>query len=237
MTGKIVKFIRSAGWREFVLMLAAASLCGSLWVFVMVSDEVRDGELHEVEKSWMRDLRSAEDPSRPIGPQWVVHGSLDVTALGSVVVLTGVTLLVIVYLCLERWFASAVFVVAAVGGGTVLSVILKNLFSRERPNVVPHLAEVSSLSYPSGHSMLSSVVYLTLAVLLARALKRREVKIYMVSVALFLSLIIGLSRIYLGVHYPTDVLGGWAAGTAWAVFCWLVAYGLERRGTMEKEKS
>lgn len=236
MIGKILGFVRSSGWREFVLMLAAASLCGSLWVFVMVSGEVREGGLHEIEKSWMRDLRSPGDPSRPLGPRWLVHGSLDITALGSSVVLTGVTILVMAYLCLERWFASAIFVAAAVGGGTVLSVILKNLFSRERPDAVPHLAEVSSLSYPSGHSMLSSVVYLTLSVLLARAMKRREVKIYLVSVALFLSFVIGLSRVYLGVHYPTDVLGGWAAGTAWAVFCWLAACGLEKRGTIEKER-
>jgi len=236
MVKKIMEFVRSAGWHEFVLMLAAASFCVSLWAFVVISDERGEGNLHEMEMGWMRNLRSPENPATPLGPRWLVHGSLDITALGSNVVLSGVTVLVIIYLCLERWFASATFVIFAVGGGTALSFGLKRFFGIERPSVVPHLAEVSSLSYPSGHSMLSSVVYLTLAILLARALKRREVKFYVVSVALMLSFLIGLSRIYLGVHYPTDVLGGWAAGTAWAVLCWLLAYVLERRGKVEKEK-
>jgi len=229
------EFLRSAGWREFVLILAAAVFCTSLLAFVWISGQVRGGGL-SMEDDWMRSLRTAADPSRPIGPQWLVHGSLDITALGSTVVLTGVTILVIVYLCLERWFASALFVAMAIGGGTLISVALKGFFGRPRPAVVPHLAEVSSMSYPSGHSMLSSVVYLTLAVLLARAMKRREIKVYLVSVALFLTFIIGLSRVYLGVHYPTDVMGGWTAGTCWAVFCWLAAYRLEKRGAVEKEK-
>jgi undecaprenyl-diphosphatase len=86
------------------------------------------------------------------------------------------------------------------------------------------------------HSMMSSVVYLTLAVLLARTMKRRRVKIYLVSAALFLSFLVGLSRVYLGVHYPTDVVAGWAGGTAWALLCWLTAYWLEKRGEVEPER-
>jgi undecaprenyl-diphosphatase len=84
--------------------------------------------------------------------------------------------------------------------------------------------------------MMSSVVYLTMAVLLARTMKRRRVKVYWVSAALLLSFLVGMSRIYLGVHYPTDVVAGWAGGTAWALLCWLVACWLGKRGKVEAQQ-
>jgi undecaprenyl-diphosphatase len=146
------------------------------------------------------------------------------------------TSLVVGYLLIERLYASAVLVLVSVGGGTLLTAGLKGFFHRDRPNAVPHLTDALFKSYPSGHSMMSSVVYLTLAVLLARTMKRRPAKIYLVSAALFLSFLVGLSRVYLGVHYPTDVVAGWAGGTAWALLCWLAAYWLEKRGKVEPER-
>jgi undecaprenyl-diphosphatase len=228
--------LRSAGWREFVLLLAVAAICGCILIFVGVTDMVREGELHEAEIRLMRDLRSAENPSRPIGPLWLEHWSRDITALGSGTVLTLVTFLVAGYLLIERGYASAVLLLVSVGGGTLLTHSLKGFFDRERPSVVPHLTDAFFKSYPSGHSMMSSVVYLTLAVLLSRALQRRRLKIYCVSAALFLSFLVGLSRVCLGVHYPTDVIAGWAGGTAWALLCWLTAYWLEKRGKVEPER-
>jgi undecaprenyl-diphosphatase len=126
-----------------------------------------------------------------------------------------------------------VLLIVSVGGGTVLITSLKGFFDRDRPSVVPHLTDAFFKSYPSGHSMMSSVVYLTVAVLLARTMQRRRSKVFCVGAALFLSFLIGLSRVYLGVHYPTDVLAGWAAGIAWALLCWLAAYWLEKRGKVE----
>src|SRR4029077_20675124 len=126
--------------------------------------------------------------------------------LGGGVVLTLITLVVIGYLLIERWYASTLLLLVAVGGGMLLTNVLKGYFDRDRPTVVPHLADTLFKSYPSGHSMMSSVVYLTLAVLLARAMERRRVKVYCVAVALLLSLMVGASRVYLGVHYPTDVI-------------------------------
>src|SRR5207302_4145258 len=119
-------------------------------------------------------------------------------------------------------------------GGFLISGLLKNHYERPRPAVVPHLSYVYSSSFPSGHSMLSAVIYLTLGSLLARLAERRRLKIYCVAVAMLLTFLVGVSRVYLGVHYPTDVLAGWAAGLAWAVLCWLVTRYLQRHGAVEK---
>ena len=233
---RLLDLVRSAGWREFVLLLAVAAICGGILTFVGVTDLVSEDEVHETEIRLMRDLRSAQDPSRPIGPLWLERWSREITSLGGGAVLSLMTALVVGYLLIERWYASALLVLVSVGGGTLLTAGLKGFFERDRPNIVPHLTDALSKSYPSGHSMMSSVVYLTLAVLLARAMKRRRVKIYFVSAALFLSVLVGLSRVYLGVHYPTDVVAGWAGGTAWALLCWLMAYWLEQRGEVEAER-
>ncbi len=122
--------------------------------------------------------------------------------------------------------------VAAAGGG-LLSVALKQVFARTRPDIVPHLVTVEGLSFPSGHSMAAAVIYLTLGALLARFAARRRIRVYVIAVSLGLTLLIGITRVCLGVHYPTDVLAGWAAGLGWALLCWLVARYLQHRGAVE----
>ena len=126
------------------------------------------------------------------------------------------------------------FVLIATGGGLVISSVLKDIIARDRPSIVPHLSYVSTSSFPSGHSMLAAVAYLTLGSLLARLVVERRVKIYILVVALLITGLVGVSRVYMGVHYPTDVLAGWSAGLAWASICWLVARALQHRGTVEK---
>lgn len=228
--------LRRAGWKDFVLLLAAATLFGSIAVFVEVTDMVMEGELHDTERQWMRSLRQPDDPSQPVGPRWLQHVGLDITALGGPAVLTLMTVLVCGYFLLQGRYNATVLLLVAALGGLVLNKSLKAFFGRERPDIVPHLSEVSSASYPSGHSMLSSIIYLTLGVMLARSVKSRRLRVYFVSVALGLSVLIGFSRIFLGVHYPTDVIAGWAAGTAYAIVCALAAYWLQNRGTVEPEE-
>ena len=142
-------------------------------------------------------------------------------------VLTLMTAAVTGFLLVDGKRAAALFVLASVAGGAVLSTILKLAIARPRPDLVPHLVDVHTASFPSGHAMLSAVVYLTLGGLLSRVEGPRRMKIYVLSVAIILTILIGISRVY------TDVLAGWCAGAAWAMLCWRIALALQRRGEIE----
>jgi undecaprenyl-diphosphatase len=221
------------GWQRFVLLLVVVTFTMSLWVFVELADDAPEGDYLALENQILLAFRRADDPAHGIGPWWVPEVARDITALGSAVVLTLVTAIVVGGLLLRRRTRTAFLVLAATAGGYALSSTLKDIFGRGRPDVVPHLVEEVSLSFPSGHSMVGSAFYLTLGVLLAQTVARRREKLYFVAAALFFSFLIGLSRVYLGVHYPTDVVAGWAAGTAWALLCWSTAWWLQRRGTIK----
>lgn len=213
------------------LLVAAAGL----FAFVSLADEVKEGETHRFDEAILLALRNPLDLADPIGPWWVEAMMRDVTALGGTVVLTLITVVAVLYLALDGKRGAALFVAVSVGGGTLLSTLLKFGFDRPRPDLVAHLVDVRTLSFPSGHAMLSAVTYLTLGVLIARVSPKRRIKVYVAVVALVLTLCIGLSRIYLGVHWPTDVLAGWSIGAAWAMACWLGAVALQRAGRVESE--
>jgi undecaprenyl-diphosphatase len=128
---------------------------------------------------------------------------------------------------------SALLVAGSIALGTILSTILKLVFDRPRPDLVPHGMDVYTLSFPSSHAMMSALVYLTLGALLARTQKSVRLRIYLLVCAILLTFLIGVSRLYLGVHWPTDVLAGWAVGSCWALLSWLVARWLQRKGPVE----
>jgi undecaprenyl-diphosphatase len=121
----------------------------------------------------------------------------------------------------------------AIAGGMLLSPVLKLGFDRPRPDLVPHEVLVYSASFPSGHALQAAVVYLTLGALLARVQPHRRLKGYVLMVSVVLMLLVGSTRVYLGVHWPTDVLAGWAAGAAWAILWWLITFWLQQRGDVE----
>ncbi|OYW86971.1 MAG: hypothetical protein B7Z22_05535 [Hyphomonas sp. 32-62-5] len=127
------------------------------------------------------------------------------------------------YLLLERKYRSAGFLVFSVTSGTALVSALKAGFDRPRPDLVEHLTHATSPSFPSGHAAGSALAYLTIGLLLADAQDNRRAKLFIISSALFLAVLIGCSRVYLGVHWPSDVIAGWGFGAAWAILCWLVA--------------
>jgi undecaprenyl-diphosphatase len=215
-----------------VLLAVLVALVGS-WVFLEIADEVSEGETQRLDVWVVRSLRRPADVAAPIGPRWLEDDVRDLTALGGRSVLFLVTASVVLYLWLVRTFHAMWLVLGAAVGGQLLTALLKAVFARPRPDVVPHLAPVNFSSFPSGHSMSAAVVYLTLGLLLARLADRTRLRIYFLTLATFVTILVGLSRIYLGVHYPTDVLAGWAAGAVWAACCWLLAGYLQRRGAIE----
>jgi undecaprenyl-diphosphatase len=230
----LVTSLRARSLQELVPFAMLALIAAMIAAFGKIADEVIDGETHAFDEAVLRALRNPNDLADPIGPAWLEHVMRDVTSLGSFTVVAFVALVAIGYLLIDGKRAAAVFVLAAIAGGVVISEGLKHLFARPRPELVAHLVEVQTASFPSGHAMLSAVTFLTLGALLARIQSRRRLKAYVVFVAILLTLLIGASRVYLGVHWPTDVLAGWCAGAAWAMGCWLLAIWLQNRGRIEQ---
>jgi undecaprenyl-diphosphatase len=219
--------------QEGLVLFVALIVVAALFVFARVTDEMLEGGTRDFDEWLLRRLRDPDQPGRPIGPGWLIELATDITALGGRAMLVLVIVLVLGYLALDRKFGAMWLVIAAASGGGLLSTGLKYLVARERPDVVPHIVSVISPSFPSGHSMLAAVVYLTLGALLARVAERRRVRTYFIAAAFLLTGLVGGSRVYLGVHYPTDVLAGWALGLAWALLCWLIARYLQSRGKVE----
>ena len=227
---------------NLLVLIVALMVVGGVWGFVNIAEEVTEGETQHFDEWAVKSLRmpdpeatpAAPRPDVPIGPRWLREVGRDMTALGGVAVLCLVTLGVAGYLLMLRKYHAMWLVLVATLGGLVASTLLKQAFDRPRPEV-DHYSHVYTSSFPSGHSMLSAVVYLTLGSLLTRLVPRRMVKIYLIVVALLLTFLVGVSRVYMGVHYPTDVLAGWTAGLVWALICWLAARYLQKRGKVEKD--
>jgi undecaprenyl-diphosphatase len=215
------------------VLLAAFGVVLTLFAFIKTAEEMLEGDMRHFDEWLLRLLRREDNPAVPLGPPWLAEAATDITALGGTTVLVFVLLCAIGYLALERRYGAGALLLVASAGGGLLSSALKQVFARDRPDVVPHLVSVGSLSFPSGHSMLAAVIYLTLGALLARFAARRRIRTYCIAVSLLLTFLVGITRLYLGVHYPSDVLAGWSAGLAWALLCWLVARYLQHRGTVE----
>lgn len=218
---------------EAEVLLAFLGLAFSVLLFVWIASEMAEGETLAWDRAILRGLRTSADAGVPIGPGWLKKSMQDLTALGGVSVLTALTIVVVFYLAVSRRVGLALFVAASTTGGALVGTVLKHFFVRTRPTIVPHLVDVDSLSFPSGHALNSAVIYLTLGALLSRTETRPAVRRYIMAVAIALTMIIGVSRVYLGVHYPSDVLAGWCAGAAWAATCASIARALQRRRTIE----
>jgi len=228
--------LRQLERHELAWLVVGLSACLALLLFVMLAGEVMDGDTRALDTRILAGLRSPDDPSRPRGPWWLEFVLLDLTALGGPTVLSLVVLAIVGFLLLQQRYRTALVIIITAGSGDLLNEILKNVFLRPRPSVVPHLREVVSTSFPSGHAMQSAIIYLTLGAMLMRIAERRLTKAYCLIVAVLLTLLVGASRVYLGVHYPSDVIGGWTFGFAWASICWLVAQRFDRETGVAGER-
>lgn len=222
---------------ELQLLIGTLALLGATLLVLNLAGEVLEGDTLHFDQRLLASLRKADNPAMPVGPRWLEAAALDLTALGGPTVLGLTVLAVVGFLALEGLYRNAAFVFAASTGGWFLNWMLKEIFARPRPDIVPHLREVVSLSFPSGHALTSAVVFLTLGALLMRVAENRLVKFYCMAVAMLATLLVGATRVYLGVHYPTDVLAGWLIGASWALFCWLLARALDRMAGMKKERA
>lgn len=221
------------GRHEVGAIVAVFVAAGLLLLFGGIAEEVVEGDTNRLDRAVLMSFRTADNPADLIGPDWFEEMVRDVTALGSyafvIIIVTAAT----GYLLLMRKFGLALLLLAAEAGGMLFSTLLKELFDRPRPDL-EHAARVFTASFPSGHATLSAVTFLTLGALLTRVTADRKAKLYFMATAIVLTLLVGLSRLYLGVHYPSDILAGWCIGSAWAVLCWGGALWLQRRGDVER---
>jgi len=222
--------------QELLILAGAVLILALIWVFAVLAGKVMEGDTRQFDEWVLSALRQEADPGRVKGPWWLQAGAEDLTALGSPTVLGLTVLAVTGYLFLHGLYRNGLFIFSASVGGWVLNWLLKAAFERTRPDIVPHLREVMSSSFPSGHALTSAAVYLTLGALLMRIAEGRLAKYYCIAIAMFLTFLVGSSRVFLGVHYPTDVIAGWLIGMTWALLCWVVERTLERRAGLKQEK-
>ncbi len=194
------------------LLLTAVAVAGSLWAFLHLLDEVQEQETMSFDRRLLLAFRLPGDLGQPIGPRWVQEAARDITALGGFTILSLISIIAVTLLIMHRRRLQALIFGATVITAQVAAEVIKALVARPRPDLVTHHDLVYSASFPSGHSAMAPVVYLTLAAILAAGEPRREVRAVIFVSAVLLVIGVGVSRVYLGVHWPTDVLAGWALG-------------------------
>ena len=221
------------GRTEDRILITVWAIAVLLFLFGFIAYQVATGRPTALDRRVTLALRSSADPSRPVGPAWALEAARDVTSLGSIMVIVIVTAAVAGYLFLTRKPGVAWLMLLAVGGGIALNNLLKLLFARERPQLISSRPRVFTTSFPSGHATVSAIAYLTIGALLSRAAPSTAVSDYLMAIAVVLTVLIGFSRIYLGVHYPTDILAGWCIGAVWALCCWALMAWLQHQGQVE----
>lgn len=219
-----------------MILAGSVAVLALVWIFTTIADKVAEGDTRQFDEWVLSALRQESNPEVLKGPRWLKWGAEDITALGSPTVLGLTVLAVTGYLFLHGLYRNGLFIFTASVGGWLLNWTLKQVFARTRPSIVPHLREVVSSSFPSGHALTSAAVYLTLGALLMRIAQGRLARYYCIATAMFVTFLVGSSRVFLGVHYPTDVLAGWVIGMSWALLCWTVERVLERRAGLRREQ-
>ncbi len=211
------------GQSEWRILVALLLIVGGIWLTIELTDEVLEGETHALDERLLLVLREADDPRDPLGPPWFEEMMRDFTSLGGTGVLILLVTAVTSYLFLLRQYKNLAILLTAVLGGLLLSFLLKDIFDRPRPDLIVDTSALTSASFPSGHSLLAAATYLTLGSLMAQIQQRFRLKALIMLLSIFVMVLVGFSRVYLSVHWPSDVLAGWTIGAVWALLCWLGA--------------
>lgn len=205
---------------------AFTTLAAALTIFFILAATASHGAFDAAEEAIMLWLRpDAENAGS--GSAWLVNSMRTLTTLSAGTVVTAISIAVAVLLAARRQWGWLIVLLAAVIGEALITDFLKTLFDRERPDVLTHLVRVSNESFPSGHASSAAALYLPLGLLATKFAKRPAARAYILTGAVALVFLIGVSRVYLGVHYPSDVVAGWCVGAAWASAAWLA---VERLG-------
>lgn len=218
---------------ETKLLVRVLAVAGLLLVFGLIAEVAMDQVVPAFDRSLILWFRNPANLSDPIGPVWLEEGARDITAMGSFAVLGILLFVVTTFLFLTGRRDAAWVMLVAVIGGVALNSLLKLGFARPRPDLVAPTARIFTPSFPSGHAALSAITYLTIAALLSRTTPSRRLRLYVMGLAIVLTFMVGVSRVYLGVHYPTDVLAGWCIGAAWALICWVAMTRLQQAGQVD----
>src|ERR1700693_1064232 len=198
----------SAQEKQLSLWLGAASL--SFGIFVKISSELLENEVNGLDLSILTAIAKMRRP-------WLTSIAVDLTALGSITLVVLISVVVLcVLLSLKDRLAAWQLLLNTLGAG-IWTVIIKNVIERPRPESITPLVQVSGFSYPSGHSLASASLYLTIALLAVRYLPTTKARVLVFSLAVAVILLVCMSRVYLGVHYPSDVASGASLGIAWAL--------------------
>ncbi|MXP40865.1 phosphatase PAP2 family protein [Altererythrobacter soli] len=204
----------SRGWRiDPRKALAVSALCWAgfaILVVLVVTDNGRG-----FDQTGLMFWRYG-DGLEPRGPEWLLEAVRDVTALGGVLLRNLVALGAVAALLFLRLRREAVLMVLTVAGAWLVGYGIKLLVGRERPEIVPHLTDAGGASFPSGHSFNAAVVYIAIALAFATMSSRQSVRFTVIGAAVILSMAIAWSRVWLGVHFPSDVAAGWLGGAGWA---------------------
>ncbi len=202
---------------EIRALLALAVLCSAVWMVLKLASEVKEGETQGVDRALLLAMRMPGGPHDPRGPRWLQEAARDISALGGFTVLTLVTVASVLLLLIYRRRLQALVFGSTIVLAQIAAEVLKAFVDRPRPDLVSHFDLTYSSSFPSGHSMMSPVVYFTLAVILAAGERRVAARWLVLVGAILLVMAIGVSRVYLGVHWPSDVLAGWTLGSGIAL--------------------
>lgn len=217
------------GKLETRTLLALVALVGIPSLFLSIADEVAEGETAALDRRLLLAFRSPGDPSDPLGPRWFEESVRDITALGGFTVVTLLTIVATLLLVFHQRRREALIFAGTVVLAYASSEVLKAFYDRDRPMLVAHGSIVYSQSFPSGHSTAAAATFLTLATVLASFETRRRTKALIYALAITAMIAVGVSRVYLGVHWPTDVLAGWALGASWALAAWMVLVFTQRK--------